>query len=440
MTKRKREGKSLVQRLYDLFGDHVLKKNGEPPSEDRKVPSFLCRLFCSLKRGTDTVQPQRTAVITVGLRKCITDRHVEAVLTHNVAMVSKISVLGSLFANYLAINNLEKGIELPDFNQAIFESILSMCRGNRIRDSKLQKIFTEFLGETGLRIIDSHGISSQICKYKAIEMSTAAQNYTQILLPKRVEQILKFALHEHLIQSDNDMSMKVRNRRVHQIAIKIISGIAETELADLVLQNGFLSDQNIRSIHKKFHGCSKLKKTDLMRFHHQIQQDYLVVKRLQFETLAQISQNMERTEKQKLFDGIRKPPKLIAPLPKCESKATFIRLDKKGIIQLFPNLEDKCNGPWWFLSFMNPFTKAANIPLFRSHKNRAALSEHSLIEIFKGIQQGTTENCPWIIDNTVMTDGVQLKISVISCALDHSGPPGKEFRLSLAIFGSKLGD
>ncbi|KAG5181812.1 hypothetical protein JKP88DRAFT_349099 [Tribonema minus] len=121
------------------------------------------------------------------------------------------------------------------------------------------------------------------------------------------------------------------------------------------------------------------------------------------------------------------PPKLTATLPRFKPQPAFIRIDRFGMGELFPDLAARMagRGPWWYAEFMQPWAKAANITTMRQRTNHYARSERGVMRaIERAGQPGYRILAPWLVDRTFMTDGHQLKLLLVTSHDSHQGPHG----------------
>lgn len=96
--------------------------------------------------------------------------------------------------------------------------------------------------------------------------------------------------------------------------------------------------------------------------------------------------------------------------------------DKKVLEEVFPQLKTYIEGPWGWRTFMDPFSKLANIPCLRSQTNRAAKHENTMLRAMQRIHGQSS--CPWMVGCSFQTDGVQMKLLLHTSDLDRPGVPG----------------
>ncbi|KAG5175161.1 hypothetical protein JKP88DRAFT_250364 [Tribonema minus] len=102
------------------------------------------------------------------------------------------------------------------------------------------------------------------------------------------------------------------------------------------------------------------------------------------------------------------PPKILAPLPMAQPGAAFIRIDKAAMKSHFPALDVR-SGPWGYLSYLDPYSKSANIRCLRNSSwGRGKLS------FLSAVQDRSVTKCPWLLAPTFETDGRQIKLAMMS--------------------------
>ncbi|KAG5191271.1 hypothetical protein JKP88DRAFT_285290 [Tribonema minus] len=180
-----------------------------------------------------------------------------------------------------------------------------------------------------------------------------------------------------------------------------------------------------------------------------LQRDYLSADHRLYESVRAeswrlVSQDKERRSafmsERWQHDG--KPAREMSPLPTCKTGAAFVRIDQKAIRKLFGCALKDCGGPWWYQDFFDVFSKRANIPCLRGSGGQYARSEHGAFIALKKTQQqaairatlcdpdaiaafdATALRCPLFVDASFLTDGVQVKLHLVTSALDNGGAPG----------------
>ncbi|CAM9522063.1 unnamed protein product [Laminaria digitata] len=107
------------------------------------------------------------------------------------------------------------------------------------------------------------------------------------------------------------------------------------------------------------------------------------------------------------------PPRDTAVLPICSTGSVFIHIDMKTLKSW-----GLChsNDAWWFNKVLQPFSKEANIKCLRSEENATyASKEQGYLSSLLG---SGPDKCPWMIGESVLTDGVQIKMLLLT--LDHT--------------------
>jgi hypothetical protein len=125
------------------------------------------------------------------------------------------------------------------------------------------------------------------------------------------------------------------------------------------------------------------------------------------------------------------PPKEIAILPLCGSGRVFIRIDKKGLQGMYGR--ENIDGPFWYQGVMNPFRAKANIPKLRTEFSR---NHGSSMDGFMELFQNDGLKAPWVVAESFLTDGIQVKLQLKTLAICHQEP---ENLSKLARSGYRLG-
>lgn len=147
-------------RLFHLFGEKVQKKDGELPSAIKLLVELTLRTWTALRYGKDTSQEIRDRTITVGVQKVIrTNCYLPgAELTAEViqdkfielsSYASKVRVLASLLANFICLEHLDQGTDLPDADLKFFSACLSAARSSKGGDQSVHAAFQRFCTATG---------------------------------------------------------------------------------------------------------------------------------------------------------------------------------------------------------------------------------------------------------------------------------------------------
>jgi hypothetical protein len=77
---------------------------------------------------------------------------------------------------------------------------------------------------------------------------------------------------------------------------------------------------------------------------------------------------------------------------------------------------------FWYLALFKPWTKRARIPVLRKRSNQYGWSREGIKRCLRRAANGHTQ-CPRVVGVTIVSDGLQVKITVHSSSLSHPGPP-----------------
>jgi hypothetical protein len=443
---------NLRNRLFKVFGDAIRLKNGELPSQVKLLASLLLRTFGVLKWGGGAKRAERISTIPVGLKSVIRDSPIEGITAEFMMNkfkavsdhASKVRVNASLLANYIFIKALNKEDRLPEADSAFFKTCLSCCRGATTSNTVVKGIFQEFSAVTGITAIPTMSGTTRVFENQADDMAVAAKNFIDIHFESRLETVLRWGLKVKLRGSVN-FTNTVFNRRVGELCTFLLSDRQEIDIMGAVkgelMRLGFPE----RSFDDVEQLCAMVLDRDGDERHVKLkllldlQELFLTEDRLRYDTVCSSAHDIfpelhpVDTNKDKRLAMIKKewgfyenPPRTMSPLPICHNAATFVRLCRKSICELFPKLkvciED--GDPWWYKAVMDPFSKEADIPRLRSLHNKYARSEHGMFALLKMVRDGKDMPAPWMIGPSFETDGKQIRLNVITSALGHPGVPG----------------
>jgi hypothetical protein len=429
---------NLRNRLIRRFGaEYVKKVNGELPSEILQQEQMVVTCFERLRGLKDGHGVKdRTRVVTIGLSTVVTRPDIVDGLRRLSDFVSKVRVAASLFANYVNMKMLEQGERPPEPVPDFFKQCLNLFRGSGKASELLQGHFAVFTRQTGLAAYSwSGGSVDQAFVYQSQDMATAASTYVEVHYKKRLVTIVKWALRMR-ISRPPAVTKKAFGARLHSLAVWV-TGVREepdviaalrTRMDELGLLQSFDSVEPL---------CCEILDWELVLGRRATVEDCrLHLLRLQLlyvhddarryqSICSALHQAHPGKQNVKVRGALIKeqwghptPPKETCPLPVCHTGATFVRVDKKMLKAMFPDLQGRAEGVWGWRAFMDPFSKRANIPCLRRRRNWYARSERGMMQAIADVEDVT--ECPWLVGPTFETDGKQMKLLLLSS--EHSNP------------------
>jgi len=452
----------FLKQICTQFPVSTLKKDGSRPVLHKNIPAFLCRTFSILKEGGTKHRAVRQSCVTLGLDKFLRRSSIKNLLTQGEMAdqiraasnyISRLRVPASLLANWICIRRLAAGEKLPDAsNETFFTACLQILTGAKPSTRatvNVEEEFDQFRAATGIDVIpDKPCTLTQVIVYQAKEMATAAGNFMELNYLKRVQCIIKWAFKKQLQDKQLGMTSIVLKRRIHRLVEwctalpadvtsdnfigKVHDRLFQLELDQFADRLEVIcADASAAAIQVNATYSEKL---EVLL---QLQQHYLHTDRRAYLTVQNMAWQLftDKTEEHATARSLYVqehwsfdvPPQEMAPLPKCKDGASFIRLDQKGIGQMFPELVQYCKGPWWYECFSDPFSKAANIPVLHSTKNRYARSKKGILQALqRALQEGEAceMKCFTLVNNSIVTDGVSCKVQLVTSAHGHEPHPG----------------
>ena len=451
---------NLRNRLIDRFGlDYVKKVDGSLPSESLYQEQMMITCFERLRgledgKGVDI----RERVVTCGLKTVIHEHLREDIVNTLMILsdfVSKVRVSASLLANYVNMKCMEEGVPLPVASAVFFKHCLNCFSGSGGASDLVNRHFNEFVTRTGLLPVHqwSKGSIDQAFVYQSKDMAAAASTYIEVHYKKRLQTLVRWAIRRRVVRPAH-MAPRTFGGLLNKLAVWVTSRREEMDVvAALRAKMDELGIQGFDDIEPL---CCEILDWDLLLGHEPTFEDrrlhllemydrYVNDDRRSFENVwKNLHSSHPGDENKKVRCALFKqtswadypaPPKATCPLPVCHTGATFVRVDKKMMQRLFPHLEN-VQGPWGWRSFMDPFSKEANIPCLGRRKNWYARSERGMMKAIAATDPhyGVSE-CPWLIGPTFETDGKQIKLRLLSSERSNASIPGLP-QLSRAGYGS----
>ncbi|KAG5184129.1 hypothetical protein JKP88DRAFT_244994 [Tribonema minus] len=355
---------------------------------------------------------------------------------------SKVRVNASLLANWIFIRALDEDDTLPKADEAFFKACLSCCRGAATACLAVKQKFDEFSFATGIVAYPYMAGTTRVFENQATDMATAAKTFIQVHFDGRRETLVKWGLKVKL-RSRVTFTKKVFERRIGELCTFLLSTRSEmdvmaalrVELQRLGFIDCFDSVEQLCAMTLDFFDTDDPGK---LRHLLELQEVFLTEDRLRYEAITSAAyaaypklhpKDTNKQARKVLLDKwafYETPPRIMSPLPINHNTATFIRVCKKAICELFPKLKVHIadGDPWWFKAIMDPFSKKAGIPRLRNAFNKYARSEHGMFAALKMVREGKDLPVPWMIGPSFETDGKQIRLQLITSALEHPGVPG----------------
>ncbi|KAG5178231.1 hypothetical protein JKP88DRAFT_248313 [Tribonema minus] len=410
----------------------------------------MLRTFGVLKWGKGEDRPQRISTTPIGLRTVLRDSPIEGITVD--AMVekftavsdhaSKVRVNASLLANYIFIRSLHDDDTLPLADQAFFTACLSCCRSADTRCTTVKQRFAEFSAATGIVAYPSMPGTTRVFENQAQDMATAANTFIDVHFGDRRLTLVKWGL-KVMLRSRVTFTQKVFERRIGELCTFILSTRSEMDVMAAIREElqrlGFIGCfdivEQLCAITVDFYGSDYPSK---LRHLLELQELYLADDRLRFDAINRAAyaafpklypEDTNKQARKAMLDEwtfYADPRNTMSPLPINHNTATFVRLCKKSICELFPKLKVciAAGDPWWFKAIIDPFSSKAGIPRLRHEFNKYARSEHGMFAAMKMVRDGKDIPVPWMIGPSFETDGKQRRLQLITSALDHPGAPG----------------
>ncbi|CAM9180752.1 unnamed protein product [Ectocarpus sp. 12 AP-2014] len=426
----------FLQTVGGLYPAKYLTKDGKLP---RKYKGTYCsQLFSRVRFGEDVTQKLRTRTVTTGFRAATTEENRDAFqkkVDDAVDHLSRERVLGSLFANFVFMEHLQNGTALPEPDTKKFKSCLASCI--KSRGGNLNTDFDRFSALTGLpRLEPPKKLNlDQQREHEAGCMATSTSTRAQHHTEKRRIVITRWFLRGLL--SRGEMKYKKYATKLYDLSKRVVvefDGTPEKQqdLRDKALEIDSGADpgpiiefaQRERDFSTRVCGD----KTSLPKITHLnwLFKTYVAEDRRVYEEVVSRSHSQfhgeDRVSRELRLEFVKKelgeesicaPPKDTAPLPICSSGSVFIHIDMKTLKSWgFWHSNDA----WWFNNVLQPFSKKANIKCLVNKENvRYASSEKGYLSSLLGSGPG---KCPWMIGESFLTDGVQIKLLLVT--LEHT--------------------
>lgn len=273
-------------------------------------------------------------------------------------------------------------------------------------------------------------------------MRTAASTFMEHGFLKRNTTVLKWALRSRLFEHrPGNMTIKSFAYKLHRLASSLVDFHEDdAALQDMLQADGFTLTAAVfdvlNTVVRDFNRDCGITDPERRRFLMDLQREYITPDRQRYEPILTQAHTSFPDDRQARTQYISQhwqfgiaPPNEMTPLPICHTKATFVQYDKKVLEEVFPALRGHIEGPWGFQTYMDPFSKTANIPCLKSGTNRCAKSEAQMLRAMKHINPSSV--CPWMVGCSFKTDGIQMKLLLHTSDVSRPGVSGLK-QLSLA--------
>lgn len=352
-----------------------------------------------------------------------------------VDQLSRERVLASLFANFVLMERLQNGTALPEPDTRFFKSCMASCI--KSRGGNLNADFDRFSALTGLpRLEPPKKLNlDQQREHEAGCMATSTSTRAEHHTEKRRIVITRWFLRGLLPRGQ--MRYKRYATKLYDLSKKIIVGFDGTpekqqDLREKSLEIDSSADpgpiiefaQRERDFSTRVCGD----KTSLPKITHlnwlfktyvaedrRVYEEVVSRSHSQFPGEDKVSRDLrsEFVKKELGDESSIAPPKDTAPLPICSSGSVFIHIDMKTLKHWgFWHSNDA----WWFNNVLQPFSKKAKIKCLMNKENvRYASSEQGYLSSLLG---SGPDKCPWMIGESFLTDGVQIKLLLVT--LEHT--------------------
>jgi hypothetical protein len=473
-----------VGRLIGRFGDAVRTKDGAWPDYAKRVGSLFLRTFAKIKGGKTASMATRTRTVTVPLEKMLaTTAPFDFVqrMRDLSAYMTRLRVQSYFFLNYLYLDALDRRDTEPLLpTEDLFKTAMILCRGSSSKTTRpeLLAAYTTFVKETGLQPErpphEMIGLDQPLTFEARSMRASVLRLYNDDTFEKRRLPCLRFRIKDAALFTGSPLHRlrpKTFSRRVHKLLTHIAQAahhrrdafilcvreigfeccgeallrVYDREVRDADAWRPVLTDfgEDVVEDEEGDESTASNKRVLLLTaamprralYLHRLQVDYVVDELLGYEAAWEEARQAGGTKKEirKAAEakrprlGLLKPPTMKSPLPHASNQAVFVRLDVKALRKIFskdPYLKFATEG-WGFTSVLNAFksTGKCRIPCLRVDGGSGE-SVKSMMEVLEQARHDPSTKCPWMVDATFMTDGVQLKLILITLASDHVPLPG----------------
>lgn len=397
-----------------------------------------------MRFGSEVSQNLRTKTVSVGFQATTTDDNRETFqskVNEAVDHLSRERVLASLFSNFVYMERLRDGSALPEPDAKFFRSCLSSCMESK--GGSLNADFDRFSALTGLsRLVPPKKLNlDQQRTFEANQMATSTSTRVTHHTERRRILITRWFLRERIARGN--LGNKDYMTKTYNLAKKIITDFDGTsedkqKLREMIraMDTGTELEPIIEFAlnEKKFSNELCTSKTCASTIAHLnwMFKTYVSESRRRYEEVVSQAQSLFPGEDKKsgqerkvLMErelgskDVCAPPRDASVLPICSAWAVFIHIDMKTLRSW--GLLDS-NDAWWYKSVLRPFSRAANIKCLRNSENvRYASNEQGYLS---SLLESGPEKCPWFVGESFLTDGVQIKLLLVTLEHNRKTFPG----------------
>lgn len=435
------------------------------------------RLSVPIRNSTVTCGLNTTLVSEIIVPKPCCSRHtkLQDVITHTTEWLSGLKTRASMFKLWYIYDLLEQNKEIPPIDTKLVTIMFAAVQG------KKTKLNTEYQKYKKIMNIQqdypSVAHSSQILEHAKNEIKTVDINCINTNFDKRMRTCIRWQIHDSLQTDEMFLNMKKRNEYVAKLLDKkilpfikdetdtelsfneefsVFSDSALTIITELAnfhktllfesLEDASAKIQNRKTEKvqtaikrgKKFENLTLKRKTKKISILKQVQTHtpHLLLKYLY--TISNIIQQLpltteynkikteafeheDKDERKKIWKKWKWGYNVSVPafklLPIFHTKTHFIRIDKsqlEGWGLIVPSDNDDT---WWFSNVFDLYNKQANLRQLQRYKDFSSPKTTRLIMDDDNIND---VNGPYIVGGSIQTDGLQIKVPILS--LRHSTP------------------
>jgi hypothetical protein len=178
------ESNSYRNRLFRVFGDSIRLKSGGLPSPIKGLVELTLRTWTKLRYGKNVSEDIRDRTVTVGIQKVLrticyvpgtqelTAESIQSKFIELSDYVSRVRVLASLLANFICLEKLDNGLDLPETDAKFFSACLCVSRSSKGGSVSIHEAFQRFCTATGnIPLSKKIGVSTlferQVCFFSS---------------------------------------------------------------------------------------------------------------------------------------------------------------------------------------------------------------------------------------------------------------------------------
>ena len=433
----------FLRTVGSLYPKQYLTQSGNFPASWKGT--YCCQLFSRVRFGNEVSQKLRERTVSVGFRAATTDEKrdtFQSKIDEAVFHLSRERVLASLFANFVFMERLRDESLLPEPDRAFFKSCLSSCIEST-GGGDLNADFDRFSEVTGLtRLVPPKNLNlDQQREYEAQRLATATSTRATHHSEKRRIAIARWFLRRRISRCGLDH--KKYNTNLYKLAEKIITDFDDTpedvqglrdksKAIDPCTDTDIIIDFARKEKDFSDRKCGNEKSAATIKHLYWMFNTYVAESRRMYEEAMSrahlVAPGEDKECKKKRHEFVKNtlgeeftyaPPKDTAVLPICSTGSAFIRIDMKTL-KKWGLLHS--NDAWWYKDVIRPFSKEANIKCLVNKENATyASSEQGFLS---SLLESGPDKCPWMIGESFLTDGVQIKLLLLTVEHGRKAFPG----------------